>query len=179
MSEFESRQAFDDSSHSVAEPNAGRQDSDALHELLQNELETLQTLDGALEEEHAALTGNDAGKLEAVTKRKSEAVAEHRARQHERLQWMQRLGLPSDLILVDLVARLNGSNALYLLQSELAELADRCQENNRRNGGLITRLRERTQNALSALRGESANSDVYSPLGAKQHRNDARSLGKA
>ncbi|MFK7828977.1 MAG: flagella synthesis protein FlgN [Congregibacter sp.] len=150
-----------------------------LLQLLSQELGTLQVLDSTLSEEYAALVDSAVTRLEEVTGSKVSAVESHRNQQQQRLQWMNEKGLSADLSLGDLVSQVNDSQALRQLQAELSALAAQCQENNRRNGGLIVRLQERAQGALDVLRGESSKSDVYSLSGAKEHGSESRSLGKA
>lgn len=147
--------------------------------LLRGELETLRALDSAIAAEYAALTDNSVEHLEDVTRTKIDAVDTHRSQQDIRLQWMQAKGFARDLGLAELVAQTGASVAGKQLQTELSELAAQCQENNRRNGGLIVRLHERAQGALEVIRGDSATSDVYSLSGAKEHVDHGRVLGKA
>jgi len=147
--------------------------------LLTAELDTLRALEESLEAEHQALITSNVEDLELATTRKNAAVAAHRAQQEQRLGWMRGLGLSADSPLADLVDHFGGNEADKRLQDELASLAAHCQDNNRRNGGLILRLQERTRGALDVLRQEDAGADLYSLSGSREHQSDGRTLGKA
>ncbi len=149
-----------------------------LETLLTAELETLEALSTALEQEHSALLGNQPADLEAATTAKNAAVEQHRLQQAQRLTWMAQLGLPADMALSELVAHCDAERNAGDLQHRLASLARACQDNNRRNGGLIVRLQEHARSALDVLRREDS-ADIYSLSGAREHHSDSRTLGKA
>lgn len=149
-----------------------------LEQLLRAERQTLEALADVLDAEHQALTANDPQQLEDVTARKNAAIEAHQRQQTLRLSWMSDAGLPADTPLEDLVVQSGGRKDLGQLQSSLAELAQECQQRNRRNGGLIVRLQERTRGALDVLRSEET-SKIYSLSGAKEGNNEGRTLGKA
>ncbi|MDP5071644.1 MAG: flagellar protein FlgN, partial [Congregibacter sp.] len=110
---------------------------------------------------------------------KNSAVVAHRTQQAQRIAWMQSLDLPPDTSLRDLVSRCGTTEANTALQSQLAALANHCQDSNRRNGGLILRLQERTRGALDVLRHEDGGPKLYSLSGSREHQSDSRTLGKA
>jgi flagellar biosynthesis/type III secretory pathway chaperone len=149
-----------------------------LRSFLEAEHETLQALAAALAAEHEALISRDVGTLEATTATKNRCIEAHSAQQQKRLGWMQDLGLAADTALSDLVSRAGGDADLADLRARLATLAQDCQDANRRNGGLILRLQERTRDALDVLRREER-SDLYSLSGAHERKSDGRTLGKA
>ena len=154
-------------------------DHGQLEQLLRAELTTLQALAGALEGEHLALLATDVAALETATATKNAAIAAHREQQAQRLAWMQTAQLAPDTPLDDLVSAAGGGAAARQLQAELAALAADCQDSNRRNGLLILRLQEQTRGALDVLRRDESGTDLYSLSGAREHRSDSRSLGKA
>ncbi|WOJ93280.1 flagellar protein FlgN [Congregibacter variabilis] len=154
-------------------------DSGQLTPLLKAELSTLTALEQALDAEHQALVNNQVEELERATTTKNAAVAAHRAQQERRIGWMHGLGLSPDSPLGDLVSHC-GDNATDIdLQNQLISLATQCQESNRRNGGLILRLQDRTRGALDVLRREDGGPDLYSLSGSREHQSDSRTLGKA
>ncbi|MFT4768999.1 MAG: flagellar biosynthesis/type III secretory pathway chaperone [Glaciecola sp.] len=155
--------------------------SGQLTPLLTAELSTLQTLETALDAEYQALISNKVDDLERATVAKNAAVAAHRAQQDQRIGWMQGLGLGlrPDSPLGDLVSHCGGNKADIDLQNQLISLATLCQDNNRRNGGLILRLQGRTRGALDVLRREDGGPDLYSLSGSREHQSDSRTLGKA
>ncbi|EED30855.1 FlgN protein [gamma proteobacterium NOR5-3] len=154
-------------------------DSAHLTPLLSAELNSLQSLERALEAEYQALINNKVDDLERATVAKNAAVAAHRAQQEQRLGWMQGLGLSPDSPLGDLVSHCGDHQADIELQNQLIGLATQCQESNRRNGGLILRLQDRTRGALDVLRREDGGPDLYSLSGSREHQSDSRTLGKA
>lgn len=150
-----------------------------LNQLLQAELRTLTALAQTLNAEYRALIDTDVSMLEHATAQKNTAIAAHSAQQNSRLSWMNGLGMTSQSSLGDLVSHCGANPDSASLQEQLATLATQCQEDNRRNGGLIIRLQERTRGALDVLRRDDAGPDLYSLSGSKQHHSDSRTLGKA
>ncbi|EAQ98468.1 flagella synthesis protein FlgN [Congregibacter litoralis] len=153
--------------------------STQLTPLLTAELRTLRSLEAALDAEYQALVDNSVDALESATAQKNLAVTAHREQQEQRLSWMHGLGLGADSSLAELVEHCGGSPQDAELQDTLAALAAECQENNRRNGGLILRLQDRTRGALDVLRREDGGPDLYSLSGSREHQSDSRTLGKA
>lgn len=150
-----------------------------LKPLLEAELNTLEALASCLESEQAALLGTEIEGLEEATRKKQEAVSAHQEQQSKRIQWMTARGIPATTGLKELLSLCQAGSDIDALRSKLSDLADQCQALNRRNGGLILRLHERTRGALDILRGGTDNSDVYSLSGAREHQNEGRTLGKA
>lgn len=149
---------------------------ETLREWLEAERATMQALWESLDAEYKALGSDDVERLEAVTRRKNSALADSR---QQRLAWAEGLDLPRDASVSEIVDRLAGGGELRELASELIRLVKRCQDANRRNGLLISRLQDRTRGALQILRGDTPGSDVYSLSGAREHHVDGKSLGKA
>ncbi len=149
-----------------------------LRSLLTAELDSLKAVETTLEQEHDALLDSNPASLEAATTAKNAAVEQHRRQQTERLNWMTRQGFPGDLPLSELLTRCGADESAGPVVEQLTRLAQQCQDSNRRNGGLIMRLQEHARGALDVLRREDS-SDVYSLSGAREHRSDSRTLGKA
>lgn len=152
---------------------------ETLKKWLEAERATMQALWESLDAEYKALGSDDVERLEAVTRRKNSALAEHQGGRQQRLAWAEGLDLPRDASVSEIVDRLAGGGELRELASELLSLVKRCQDANRRNGVLISRLQDRTRSALQILRGDTPGSDLYSLSGAREHHVDGKSLGKA
>lgn len=152
--------------------------ANTLAALLTAELSSLKAVESTLDQEHDALLDSNPASLEAATLAKNAAVEQHRQQQTERLNWMTQQGFPADLALSELLARCSADENVGALAEQLTSLAQQCQDSNRRNGGLIMRLQEHARGALDVLRREDS-SDVYSLSGAREHRSDSRTLGKA
>ncbi|MEM1187713.1 MAG: flagellar protein FlgN [Pseudomonadota bacterium] len=146
--------------------------------MLEAELATLTALSTALDAEYDALIANDPQALESATRSKAERVDAHRAQQQKRISWLTARGLPPETSLKQLVLLAGDDERVADLQVRLAALASSCQQNNRRNGGLIVRLQERARGALDVLRRDDGG-DLYSLSGAREHQSDSRTLGKA
>ncbi|MEO1079325.1 MAG: flagellar protein FlgN [Pseudomonadota bacterium] len=146
--------------------------------MLEAELATLTELSAALDAEYDALIANDPQALESATHAKAGRVDAHRAQQQKRLSWLTARGLPTETGLKQLVHMAGDDENVAALQARLAALASDCQQNNRRNGGLIVRLQERARGALDILRRDDSG-DLYSLSGAREHQSDSRTLGKA
>lgn len=149
---------------------------ETLREWLEAERATMQALWESLDAEYKALESDDVERLEAVTRRKNRALVDGR---QQRLAWAEGLDLPRDASVSEIVDKLAGGGELRELASELLGLVKRCQDANRRNGVLISRLQDRTRSALQILRGDTPGSDLYSLSGAREHHVDGKSLGKA
>ena len=153
--------------------------SETLREWLESELSSMRALEKSLDAEYQALLGRDVEHLEAVTRRKNSALAEHRGGRQQGLARAAGPGLPSDASVPEMLDTLAKSGEFSELARELVKLARRCQDTNRRNGMLILRLQDQTRSALHILRGDDPGTDLYSLSGAREHHVDGQSLGKA
>lgn len=132
---------------------------------LEQELLTLKAVHEALLAEAAALTDGDTDHLGIATTSKNAALEAHQAALNQR---------PAG----DMV---EGENAeLRALQDRLASLAGECQDLNRRNGALISKLSDRTKAALTVLQGTEDIAVLYSASGVEAATGKgSRVLGKA
>ena len=132
---------------------------------LEQELLTLKAVHEALLAETAALTDGDTDNLGIATASKNAALEAHQAALNQR---------PAG----DLSEEANA--ALKALQDRLASLAGECQELNRRNGALISKLSDRTKAALTVLQGTEDIAVLYSASGVEAATGKgSRVLGKA
>jgi flagellar biosynthesis/type III secretory pathway chaperone len=132
---------------------------------LEHELLTLTAVHEALLAETAALTEGDTDHIGIATTKKNVALEAHQAAMTQR---------PAGDIP-------EGANAeLSTLQERLASLASECQDVNRRNGALISKLSDRTKAALNILQGTEDIAVLYSASGVEAATSKgSRVLGKA
>ena len=140
-------------------------DSEAYIVALERELLTLSAVHEALLAETAALIDGNTDHLGIATTSKNAALEAHQGALNQRPA--------GDLS--------EGTSAeLKALQDRLASLAGECQELNRRNGALISKLSDRTKAALTVLQGTEDIAVLYSASGVEAATSKgSRVLGKA
>ena len=132
---------------------------------LEQELLTLTALHEALQGESAALAEGDSAHIDVAIATKNAALQAHQAEMNRRPT-----GDVPEAVKADLEA----------LQSRLAALAADCQDLNRQNGTLISKLSNRTKAALNILQGTEDATMLYSASGMEATTGKgSRVLGKA
>ena len=132
---------------------------------LEQELLTLTALHEALQGESTALAEGDPAIIDAAIATKNAALQAHQAEMNRRPT-----GDVPEAVKADLEA----------LQDRLAGLAAECQDLNRRNGTLISKLSDRTKAALNVLQGTEEMAVLYSASGVEATAGKgSRVLGKA
>ena len=132
---------------------------------LEQELLTLAALHEALQGESAALAEGDSAHIDVAIATKNAALQAHQAEMNRRPT-----GDVPEAVKADLEA----------LQSRLAALAADCQDLNRQNGTLISKLSNRTKAALNVLQGTEDATMLYSASGMEATAGKgSRVLGKA
>ena len=132
---------------------------------LERELLTLSAVHEALLAETAALIDGNTDHLGIATTSKNAALEAHQAALSQR---------PAG----DLSEETNAE--LKTLQDRLASLAGDCQDLNRGNGALISKLSDRTKAALNVLQGTEDFAVLYSASGVEPATGKgSRVLGKA
>ena len=132
---------------------------------LEQELLTLTAVHEALQRESAALSGGNANDIDSAIAAKNEVLQAHQAEMKRRPT-----GDVPEAVKADLEA----------LQERLAALAAECQDLNRRNGTLISKLSDRTKAALNVLQGTEEMAVLYSASGVEAASGKgSRVLGKA
>lgn len=132
---------------------------------LEQELLTLAALHEALQGESAALAEGDSAHIDVAIATKNAALQAHQAEMNRRPT-----GDVPEAVKADLEA----------LQSRLAALAADCQDLNRQNGTLISKLSNRTKAALNILQGTEDATMLYSASGMEATTGKgSRVLGKA
>ena len=132
---------------------------------LERELLSLSAVHEALLAETAALTDGDTDHIGIATTSKNAALEAHQAAMNQR---------PAGDLSETTNSELRG------LQDRLASLAGECQDLNRRNGALISKLSGRTKAALTVLQGTEDIAVLYSASGVEAATGKgSRVLGKA
>ena len=139
--------------------------ADTIVAALEQELLTLTALHEALQGESAALSGSNVNDIDAAIAAKNAALQAHQAEMNRRPESDVPEAVKADL---------------RDLQDRLAALAAQCQELNRRNGSLISKLSDRTKAALNVLKGTEDMTVLYSASGVEGAAGKgSRVLGKA
>ena len=132
---------------------------------LEYELLTLNAVREALLAETAALAEGNTSNIGIATTSKNLALEAHQDAMNQR---------PAR----DIPDRADAE--LSALQDRLASLASECQDLNRRNGALISKLSDRTKAALNVLQGAEDIAVLYSASGVEAATGrGSRVLGKA
>ena len=132
---------------------------------LEQELLTLTALHEALQGESTALAEGDPTIIDSAIATKNAALQAHQAEMNRR---------PTEDVPETVKADLKA------LQTRLAALAAECQDLNRRNGALISKLSDRTKAALNVLQGTEEMAVLYSASGVEATAGKgSRVLGKA
>lgn len=132
---------------------------------LEQELLTLTAVHEALQRESAALSGGNANDIDDAIAAKNEVLQAHQTEMNRRPESEVPEAVKADL---------------QDLQDRLAALAAQCQELNRRNGTLISKLSDRTKAALNVLQGTEDMTVLYSASGVEGTAGKgSRVLGKA
>ena len=139
--------------------------ADTIVAALEHELLTLTAVHEALRRESAALSSGNVNDIDAAIAAKNEVLQAHQAGMNRR---------PTRAVPEAVKADLQD------LQDHLAALAAQCQELNRRNGALISKLSDRTKAALNVLQGTEDMTVLYSASGVEGAAGKgSRVLGKA
>ena len=132
---------------------------------LQQELGTLEEVCAALKAEALALSEGDVSSIEASILEKEAALASHQNMMAQRPPASEEYASNEDIT---------------ALQDRLAALATECQELNRQNGTLISKLSDRTRAALNVLQGTEESAVLYSASGVTPAGDKgSRVIGKA
>ncbi len=150
--------------------------------VLQREINQLQNLMHALEQEYAALSEQQTETLEQVVSKKHENIRalEHLGEQREAL-----LASMKTITQEQLSKAVGGDSDFWLagLWNELVLLAAKCQDMNRVNGSIVELVSRQSRHALDILRGISpdpeARPELYDQSGYKTLSPQSHSLTKA
>jgi flagella synthesis protein FlgN len=157
-----------------------RECREELNELLRAEYECAGRLGTLLGVEAEALQGRDIDAIEDVAARKHALMQTFESLETRRRDLLERAGFGGAQPDVDgCIAWCDGSGQLARGWRLLLERIRRCQHQNRRNGAVLESSRRHAQQALSLLRGQAPQPDLYTPTGSTATDTHGRSLAKA
>jgi len=148
---------------------------------LDNELDCLQDLLTALNQEYNALTGTDVEALENATLGKNNALAKQAEATIARQNFVITTNgkNAAEIELTKLITKYSNQTQLSTTLNQLHTTAEQCQTANRTNGKLILQKQQYTRNALDILRQADSKPSTYSGQGDTVTKNEGRILGKA
>lgn len=133
---------------------------------LADETGLLASLEQQLRHEHELLVANDIDGLSAANGARQQTVARLLRVHDERASLCRARNLPADVNgLAQLLAWCDPAGSLAEPQSRCAMQAQRCREQNERNGVLVTARLNRVGGMLDMIAGEN-NADTYQPRAA-------------
>lgn len=131
--------------------------------ILTDEAGLLTTLEEQLRHEHELLAANDVEGLESASNARQDTVAKLLRIDDERRGLARLLGQNPDQVgLAALLAWCDPQGTLAGIQGECAERAQRCRDQNERNGALVTARLTRITGMLDMLADNTA-SRTYAP----------------
>jgi flagellar biosynthesis/type III secretory pathway chaperone len=138
-----------------------------LAKMLVEEVALLTTLEAQLLREHQLLTANDAEGLDAASNERQACVGRLLKVEDERRALCRMLGRPEDLKGVEaLIAWCDPEAQLLPALRQSVEHAQRCREQNVRNGVLVSARLQRVSSMLSMLNVSGGQTHVYGRAGA-------------
>ena len=137
--------------------------------------ELLQTL----QQEYRALTRGDIDGIESASRSKQEQMQRLQQQMQHRDHLLRQQGLPPGPAgMEQWLERLDDADATTLWH-ELQQLAERLQEQNEINGGLVALSQRQVRQALELLGGRSGGSDTYGPAGGHHPGHRSQTLARA
>lgn len=150
-----------------------------LQELINRQLQTLETLDALLVEERAALMANDPTQLELVGGRKMRTLGELEQLSVALKHAFADRGLACDTAAIKNQLNAHASTELAGAWSLVQTRLKTCQQQNRVNGARIEAGRRFTSQFLDILRGNHLATSVYGPNGKCADTDNRRSIATA
>lgn len=149
-----------------------------LARLLADETTLLGTLAGQLQREHELLEANDVEGLEQASRARQQSVAALLDLDGERRRLCRMLGQSADQAGLSAVLRwCDPQGTLADAHATCAAQAQRCREQNDRNGALVTARLNRVSNMLGMLNGNAA-PKTYEARGATRPNPAATVAGR-
>ncbi len=128
-----------------------------IQQIINNEIDVMQSLVQLLEEEQQVLINNESEKLETITPNKNQLLSKVVELEKSRGQAILQLGLSNDADGMRQLFAANSSNVeLTNAWQSLLSLSGTAQEQNKNNGLLINRQLSKNQAALNILQSGSA-----------------------
>jgi len=145
---------------------------DQLAALLNTDLQSLDLLDAALQQEHQALEKNTSEALESATREKNALLEQLRERARQKVHLLVDLGYRPDKGAPSAFLEHNGAPArmLELWHRAQSRLED-CQRQNAVNGRIISHMQRRLTRMADILRGNDRSQRLYGAAGQTQNLN--------
>jgi flagellar biosynthesis/type III secretory pathway chaperone len=138
-----------------------------LERLLQDETNSLQLLEQQLDAEFGMLKANDIEGLEQASAARQDTVAKLLRLEDERRQLCRLLGKGDDqTAMMALLSWCDPAGSLADAYQRCATQAQRCREQNNRNGALVAARLQRVSKLLDTMNGRAASNTTYGPRGA-------------
>jgi flagellar biosynthesis protein FlgN len=143
-----------------------------LERLLQDEAAFLATLEQQLESEFGLLKADDIEGLEQASNARQETVVRLLRLEDERRQLCRLLGKGDDqAAMAALVGWCDPAGTLADAYQRCATQAQRCREQNNRNGALVAARLQRVSSLLETMNGGKSPANVYGPRGTSDPGN--------
>jgi len=143
-----------------------------LERLLQDETNSLHLLEQQLDAEFGMLKANDIEGLEQASVARQDTVAKLLRLEDERRQLCRLLGKGDDqAAMMALVSWCDPTGTLADAYQRCATQAQRCREQNNRNGALVAARLQRVSKLLDTMNGNAPSSATYGPDGARDAGN--------
>ncbi len=154
----------------------------SLQAVLQDIAAYLEELRQTLVKEYEALAAGDPGSMQATAETKQRLSAILEDLEQERLKQLRQAGL--DLTRTGLMAYLGrhsqpDGHPLSQLWQRIETLTRDCERLNRVNGIIIAKQRQRAETALSILKGQVLQPQLYSSQGAAVSAPQSKPIAKA
>lgn len=138
-----------------------------LERMLRDQTALLQLLARQLESEHALLKANDIEGLEGASGARQDTVLRLLRLEDERRHLCQLLGRGDDNeAMAGLLRWCDPAGSLAEVYRSSSELAQRCREQNDRNGALVAARLQRISGMLDAVDNDRSAPGVYGPRGS-------------
>jgi flagellar biosynthesis/type III secretory pathway chaperone len=143
-----------------------------LERLLRDETTLLQVLEQQLDAEHSLLKANDIEGLEQAGGARQDTVVKLLRLEDDRRQLCRMLGKdPGPEGVSALLRWCDPQGTLSDAYQRCSSQAQRCRDNNDRNGALVAARLQKVSSMLGALSPANASSAVYGPRGASETAN--------
>lgn len=139
-----------------------------LERLLQDEAAFLATLEQQLEAEFGLLKADDIEGLEQASNARQETVVRLLRLEDERRQLCRLLGKGDDqAAMAALLGWCDPAGSLADAYQRCATQAQRCREQNNRNGALVAARLQRVSKLLDTMNGKTSSGTTYGPQGGR------------
>lgn len=139
----------------------------------------IENLAGLLDDERAALSAADVGRIASVARYKEACVMDLEGLERARIEALQLADVGPELEDMSEFLAENADPATVARWQTIFVMAKDCRERNFRNGAAGRVRSEQLKTALSILRGAATDSGTYSALGKESSSQPQRRIGQA